>query len=171
MNSVHYISGGARSGKSSHALKMALTYSKRAYLATAEPFDDEMTVRISRHQEERKDRFITVEEPLDLVKAITNIAEDVEVILVDCLTVWLNNLMYHKKEVTLDTTEIQKFLELLEDPFVDLIIVSNELGMGIVPEHALAREYRDIAGFLNQAVAKRATKATFMVSGLALELK
>ncbi len=171
MATVEYVSGGARSGKSSFALERALRFDKRAYLATAEPFDGEMQSRIKRHQEERGSQFITIEEPLDIASAINGMASSVEVILVDCLTVWANNLLYYKKSVTMDLPEIQSFLALLKDPPTSLVIVSNELGMGIVPADALSREYRDLAGFINQAVAALSTKATFMVSGLPITLK
>jgi adenosylcobinamide kinase/adenosylcobinamide-phosphate guanylyltransferase len=168
---IHYISGGARSGKSSYALQEAMKFERRGYLATAEAFDKEMESRISRHKQERGALFTTIEEPLNIADSIREYSDKVDVILVDCMTVWLNNLLYYRENISMELPEIQSFLSLLENPPTSLIIVSNELGMGIVPADSLSREYRDQAGFLNQAVAKRADKATFMVSGLPLKLK
>ncbi|NTU53851.1 MAG: bifunctional adenosylcobinamide kinase/adenosylcobinamide-phosphate guanylyltransferase [Chlorobiaceae bacterium] len=171
MREVIYVTGGARSGKSSYALGLAEPYDKRVFLATAEAFDDEMRRRIDRHKEEREGQFITVEEPIYPDRALRNLPEGTQVVLLDCLTVWLGNLMHHfGSEVAIDE-RINALLGVLDAPPCDIILVSNEVGMGIVPENAMAREFRDLAGTLNRRVAERSSQAYLLCSGLALVLK
>ena len=173
MSKIVYVTGGARSGKSSFALQLAEPYVKRVFLATAEPFDSEMQLRIGKHQEERGQQFTTVEEPLYLAQALCNLPAGTEVVLLDCLTVWTGNLMHYfeeKGEGEIDK-QIDLFLDVLCQPPCDIILVSNEVGMGIVPEHALARRFRDRAGLINQKVASRATEAWLLCSGVPLKLK
>ncbi len=173
MRNVIYVTGGARSGKSSFALQLAARYDKRVFLATAEPFDNEMQWRIGKHQEERGEYFITVEEPLYLDQALCKLPTGTEVVLLDCLTVWAGNLMHYfeeKGEGQIDRV-IECFLDVLRHPPCDLILVSNEVGMGIVPENAMARRFRDRAGIINQKVASIATEAWLLCSGLPLKLK
>jgi adenosylcobinamide kinase/adenosylcobinamide-phosphate guanylyltransferase len=173
MPDVCYVTGGARSGKSSFALQLAAPYVKKVFLATAEPFDEEMVLRIGKHRDERGEHFTTVEEPLYLDHALRELPVDTEVVLLDCLTVWTGNLMHYAE--TKEEGEIEKrinlFLEVLRSPPCNIILVSNEVGMGIVPENALARRFRDIAGILNQRVASLATEAWLLCSGLPLRLK
>jgi adenosylcobinamide kinase/adenosylcobinamide-phosphate guanylyltransferase len=173
MPDVCYVTGGARSGKSSFALQLAAPYVKKVFLATAEPFDEEMVLRIGKHRDERGEHFTTVEEPLYLDHALRELPADTEVVLLDCLTVWTGNLMHYAE--TKGEGEIEKrinlFLEVLRSPPCNIILVSNEVGMGIVPENALARRFRDIAGILNQRVASLATEAWLLCSGLPLRLK
>ena len=170
---IVYVTGGARSGKSSFALQLAAPYSNRVFLATAEPFDGEMVQRIGKHREERGEQFTTVEEPLALDCALQALPEGTDVVLLDCLTVWAGNLMHYaegKGEGEMEH-QIERFLEVLRHPPCDMIVVSNEVGMGIVPENAMARRFRDVAGIINQRVASLATEAWLLCSGLPLRLK
>ena len=171
MSNVIYVTGGARSGKSTFALQRTDRYEKKVFLATAEPFDDEMRHRIGKHQEERGDGFITVEEPLYIQRALQQLPPGSEVVLLDCLTVWTGNLMHHFDSDKAMDTEIALFLEVLRNPPCDIILVSNETGMGIVPENAMARRFRDRAGLVNQRVASLSTEAWLLCSGLPLRLK
>lgn len=171
MNQIIYVTGGARSGKSSHALKLAEPYAARVFLATAEAFDEEMRVRIDRHRDERADAFSTVEEPLFLDRALSNLPVGTDVVLLDCLTVWLGNLMHHHGDVSAIDERIDALLGVLQTLPCDIILVSNEVGMGIVPENAMARSFRDLAGTLNRRVAACATQAYLLCSGLPIVLK
>ena len=173
MNNVIYVTGGARSGKSTFALQCADRYNKRVFLATAEPFDNEMQWRIGKHQEERGEQFITLEEPLYLDKTLCKLPSGTDVVLLDCLTVWTGNLMHYfedKENVEVNRI-VECFLDALSHPPCDIILVSNEVGMGIVPENAMARRFRDLAGIINQKVASIATEAWLLCSGLPLKLK
>lgn len=171
MPKIIYVTGGARSGKSSFALKLAGSYANRVFLATAEPFDEEMSIRIARHRDERKESFFTVEEPLFPECALRNLSEKTEVVLIDCLTVWAGNLMHHFDNAGEVDRRVGLFIEVLSAPPCDIILVSNEVGMGIVPENALARQFRDIAGMINQKVASVADEAYLLCSGIPLKLK
>jgi len=170
---IIYVTGGARSGKSSFALQLAAPYRTRVFLATAEPFDLEMEQRICKHREERGEQFTTIEEPFTLDRALRELPEGTEVVLLDCLTVWAGNLMHYTEERGEGEIEqqIERFLETLRHPPCDIILVSNEVGMGIVPENAMARRFRDIAGIINQRVASLATAAWLLCSGLPIRLK
>lgn len=171
MNDVIYVTGGARSGKSSFALKKALGYPGRAFLATAEPFDDEMVDRIGKHRLERGDSFVTYEEPVNIDTVIASMPSSVDVVLVDCLTVWAGNLMHRDDSDRAIFRAVDRLLEVLQAPPCTVILVSNEVGMGIVPENAMARRFRDIAGMINQKVAAVATEAYLLCSGLPVCLK
>jgi adenosylcobinamide kinase/adenosylcobinamide-phosphate guanylyltransferase len=172
MKKITLITGGARSGKSRYALSLARKYrGKRAFVATAEPFDDEMRDRIMKHRKERGEAFITAEEPIDLRQAIDSLPGDVRVAVVDCLTVWIGNLMHKSDGADADYPEINHFLDLLDYPPCDLCIVSNEVGMSLVPENAMARRFRDLCGVLNQQVAERADRVVLMVSGIPVTVK
>ncbi len=168
---VTFISGGARSGKSSYALQLVENYKNKVFVATAEAFDDEMQDRIRAHREERGDAFACVETPLDPAQAFGQMPAGTEAVLIDCLTVWLGNLMHHEQIDSLDCPQIHAFLEVISDPPCDVVIVSNEVGMGIVPHDSVSRKYRDLAGALNQRVAALADQAWLVVSGIPLKLK
>ena len=173
MSRITLITGGARSGKSSFALSLGLrNYSKRAFIATAVPFDQEMKQRVARHREERGDQFHTIEEPIELPRVLTALPAGTDVGVVDCLTVWLGNL-YHHFQDTEETVRMQvdAFLDHLDQPVCDLILVTNEVGWGIIPENPLARSFRDMAGFLNRRVATKAATAYLLCCGLPLTLK
>jgi adenosylcobinamide kinase/adenosylcobinamide-phosphate guanylyltransferase len=170
--SVTLITGGGRSGKSRLALAASEGAKQPAFIATAEAFDDEMRARIQRHKEERSQRFLTVEEPLDVAGALCDLPADVDLVLIDCLTVWLGNLMFHR-EVTdaHGCAEIDALLAVLRDPPCRVVLVSNEVGMGIIPADASSRTFRDVAGRVNQRVAEVADTVIFAVSGLPLVVK
>jgi adenosylcobinamide kinase/adenosylcobinamide-phosphate guanylyltransferase len=171
MNRTCLITGGARSGKSRLALRLALRHTKRAFIATALALDDEMKDRIARHRAERGGSFTTIEEPTDLAAAIRALPAGTEVALIDCLTLWLGNLQHRGAPGFPDCREVKEFLAVLRDPPCNLIVVTNEVGLGIVPDNALAREFRDAAGFLNQKVAELAHQVLLTVSGIPLTLK
>lgn len=161
--------GGARSGKSRYAQDRAEAAGARlAYLATGQAFDAEMHERIARHQEDRDARWITVEEPLDLAAGIARAAESADAILVDCLTLWLSNLMLAEMDLTQPTDALLDAIHGCQRP---LLLVSNEVGLSIVPENALARRFRDEAGRLNQRVAATVDEVQFVAAGLPLKLK
>lgn len=173
MSSITLITGGARSGKSSFALSLGVQdYSKRVFIATALPVDQEMKERISRHREDRGDRFHTIEEPVELSKALSRLPNGTDVVVVDCLTVWLGNLYLHFQEAEEKVRrEIDAFLDHLDHPACDLILVTNEVGWGIVPVNPLARSYRDMAGYLNRRVAEKSEKVYMLCCGIPLTLK
>ncbi|MDR3437583.1 bifunctional adenosylcobinamide kinase/adenosylcobinamide-phosphate guanylyltransferase [Telmatospirillum sp.] len=164
------ILGGARSGKSSYAEALLAAAPERLYLATGQAGDDEMAERIRHHQERRGDGWITVEEPLDLAAALSRHARPDRPILVDCLTLWLSNLLLGEADVDVDA-EIARLVGALPDLAGPIIFVSNEVGQGIVPDNPLARRFRDHAGRLNQAVAARCQRVVFIAAGLPLLLK
>jgi adenosylcobinamide kinase/adenosylcobinamide-phosphate guanylyltransferase len=161
--------GGARSGKSRYAEALIEGAAPAAlYLATAEARDDEMAERIRRHRARRGARWTTIEEPLDLAPRLRELAEVPKPILVDCLTLWLANLLEAARDID---REIAGLIEALPRLPAPAVLVANEVGLGIVPENALARAFRDHAGRLNQAVAERAERVVFMAAGLPLFLK
>ena len=154
--SILLVGGGSRSGKSRHALQLARRYGpRRGFLATAHALDEEMRFRIERHREERGDEFVTIEEPFDLAAAVHEAEERFDVLVVDCLTLWLSNVM----------------LDAIASSPLPCVLVTNEVGCGIVPENALARRFRDCAGTLNRQAAERAIEAYWMIFGVPLRLK
>ncbi|MDT9546883.1 MAG: bifunctional adenosylcobinamide kinase/adenosylcobinamide-phosphate guanylyltransferase [Chlorobium sp.] len=172
MKRVVFVTGGARSGKSSFALNLALGFQSRVFLATAQAFDSEMEERIQKHRDERGTGFTTVEEPISLSHALLQVPSDTEVVLVDCLTVWTGNLMHRFGEQAEEIIEREtaSLIGVLQNPPCSIILVSNEVGMGIVPENAMARKFRDLAGIVNQKVAATATEAYLLCSGLPIQL-
>jgi len=168
---VLLVTGGGRSGKSSYALQRASGYPRRGFVATAEAFDDEMRRRIEKHQAERGNQFETVEAPVALADGIRSLAGRADVVIVDCLTVWLGNLMYKGRVHNGQSGELDDLLALLADPPLDIILVTNEVGLGIIPGDAMSREYRDLAGLVNQRVAAAADEVVLVVCGLPLTLK
>ena len=165
------ITGGSRSGKTAYALERAMRFGNRVYLATAESIDPEMKDRIQRHQEERANNFTTLEESIHLAGAFDRIPEDTDVVLVDCMTVWLGNLMHHRGVQTEAYDEVLSFLEKLKNLPTNVIIVTNEIGSGIVPPDSMTRTFRDHAGWLNQDIAKIADEVVLVACGLPLSLK
>ena len=163
------ILGGARSGKSRHAEAMVTqTPGPWHYLATGQGLDDEMAARISRHRTDRATGWITTEEPLALADALGRIATGPAPVLVDCLTLWLSNLMLDGKDPEAETDSLLRALADLKAP---IVLVANEVGLGIVPDNALARAFRDAAGRLNPRIAARADRVVFVAAGLPLVLK
>ena len=167
---ITLVLGGARSGKSRYAEGIALARpAPRYYLATAEAGDDEMSDRIAEHRRRRGDAWITLEEPLDLSGTLARTAADPQAtLLVDCLTLWLANLMGAERDIETATTALIAACDAVRG---EVVLVSNEVGLGIVPDNALARAFRDHAGRLNQAVAARADRVVFVAAGLPLLLK
>jgi len=163
------ILGGARSGKSQRALQLAEQMSeRRVFVATAQAFDDEMRARIEHHKTERGSGWKTLEEPLDLHRAIEQSVSPDSVCVVDCLTLWLSNLMHHGRDVVRETNTLCHVLEQMPG---SIILVSNEVGLGLVPETPLGRAFRDAQGRLNQAVAFACDRVEFIAAGLPLSLK
>lgn len=171
MSLITLVTGGARSGKSRYAVETAMAFPRRVFLATAVPFDDEMRERIAKHRAERGDAFRTVEEPEDLASALRAVSSDADVILIDCLTVWLGNLMHRYGADKTWYPAIDALLAALARPPCRIILVTNELGMGLVPETPMGRRYRDIAGTVNSRVAALADRVVLMVSGIPVVVK
>ncbi|WP_031317464.1 bifunctional adenosylcobinamide kinase/adenosylcobinamide-phosphate guanylyltransferase [Blastomonas sp. CACIA14H2] len=164
-----FILGGARSGKSARAQALAESQpGELVYLATAQAFDDEMADRIARHRQDRGPRWRTVECPIDLPEAITREAAPGRVLLVDCLTLWTSNVLLNELDFPPVSKQLMDALLAARSP---IILVSNEVGMGIVPDNALARRFRDMAGRLNQDIAAIADRAEIMFAGLTVPLK
>lgn len=161
--------GGARSGKSRYAEGLLAGHDgARTYIATAEARDAEMVARIAQHRERRGAGWQTVEQPLDLVAAIETYCRPQSTVLIDCLTLWLSNLMVASRDIAVETAELTNALGRLPGCAV---LVSNEVGLGIVPDNDMARKFRDHAGRLNQAVAEVADEVVFIAAGLPLKLK
>ena len=160
---VTLILGGARSGKSRFA--ESLCRPPLSYIATAQAFDEEMKTRIAKHREDRGAQWNTIEAPLDLGGALKTAKGDV---LVDCLTLWLTNLVMNEKDAA---AEVSALVETLKPTSNKIVIVSNELGLGLVPEHGLSRRFRDQHGLMNQRVAEVAQCVVFMVAGIAQVIK
>ena len=164
--SVTLVLGGARSGKSRFAESLA--GNKKYYVATAQAFDDEMKLRIAAHQKQRGTGWITHEAPFDLVAKLRDIDELENFILVDCLTLWLSNLLLAEADCAEMVFEL---IEHLKNAQANIVIVSNEVGLGIVPDNKLGRAFRDIQGIANQGVAAVADDVMFIAAGLPLVLK
>ncbi len=163
------ILGGARSGKSRFAEDLiANRHPSALYLATAEARDDEMRERIAAHRARRGALWTTIEEPLEIVNRLLTLDDQRQPILIDCLTLWLSNLLGAACDIGY---EIERLLAVLPQMKVPIVMVANEVGLGIVPENELARRFRDHAGRLNQRIAARADRVIFMAAGLPLVLK
>ena len=161
--------GGARSGKSNRALSMEKAFfDQHIFIATSEKIDAEMSGRIEIHRQERDQKWITVEAPVNLGSALKNVDTPNSLIVIDCLTVWLGNLMHYKHAVH---TEIEHLIESLGTAKGDYILVSNEVGQGIVPETKMAREFRDHQGRVNQKIAALADRVELVVAGIPLMIK
>ena len=167
------VTGGTRSGKSSFAQTLAdVETGSKAFIATAEPLDQEMKKRIALHKKERPAGWDTIEEPIHLAKTVKKCGETYDVLLIDCLTLWISNLLVNK---SMNEGAILKKISALvvscrEVP-ARVIMVTNELGMGIVPSNRLSRLYRDLVGKANQQVASEADEVYFLVSGIPMKLK
>ncbi|RWP97182.1 bifunctional adenosylcobinamide kinase/adenosylcobinamide-phosphate guanylyltransferase [Mesorhizobium sp.] len=160
--------GGARSGKSAHAERLVTACpAPWAYIATAQAYDDEMRERIALHRSRRGEGWTTIDAPLDLVGAIEALP-DGRPVLIDCLTLWLTNHMLAEHDIE---AECRGLADVLSRPRGPWLVVSNEVGQGIVPDNALARRFRDAAGRLNQQVAAVAGTVLLMVAGLPLRVK
>jgi adenosylcobinamide kinase/adenosylcobinamide-phosphate guanylyltransferase len=165
-----FIIGGCRSGKSRYALALAekIADDNRIFIATCIPQDDEMKKRVSRHQRERGKGWDAFEAPVELPEAILEQSKNAEVVLVDCLTLWISNLFMESEDPDVKTGRLTDAVHKAECP---VIIVSNEVGTGIVPKNALARKYRDAVGLANQKVASKVKEVIWMVAGIPVKIK
>jgi len=164
------ILGGVKSGKTKLALSIAEQENwKHYYIATARPIDEEMKERIEKHKQERGNKWKTIEEPIELAKALRSIPEN-STIVVDCLTTWLTNLLVENYDYE---KKIDELLEVLSEvkSEVNIVLVSNEVGLGVLPESKLGRRFIDLIGVLHQQIAKIADKVYFVVCGHALSIK
>jgi adenosylcobinamide kinase/adenosylcobinamide-phosphate guanylyltransferase len=167
---VILVGGGSRSGKSRAALEMLNgAGSRRGFIATAQGHDDEMRDRIARHRQERDPGIVTWEEPFEVARRIQTEDGRYDAILVDCLTLWLSNVMLSgKRDVA---AECRMLVDAAAQARTTVLLVTNEVGCGIVPDNALARQFRDAAGKLNQMAAERATEVHWMIFGVGLRLR
>ncbi|MBI4655031.1 MAG: bifunctional adenosylcobinamide kinase/adenosylcobinamide-phosphate guanylyltransferase [Nitrospirae bacterium] len=182
---ITFIIGGARSGKSSFALELATKVGvrggdkvspmpKKAYIATAEALDEEMKARIVEHRRTRGNDWDTYEAPKKITSVLLDIKGKYDVIVLDCLTLWLSNVMHSNLNTE---KEIENLIKILSDSSLVtrhsslIFLVSNEVGMGIVPENELARKFRDLAGFLNQKVAELADEVYLITAGIPIQIK
>lgn len=167
--------GGARSGKSLLSEQLASAVSsdsgaRVAAIVTAEAIDEEMQDRITRHQQDRPSGWITIEAPYDLVEAL-NARPSEEVVVVDCVTVWLTNLLVRGESAAVIELEGQRLADALAARAAPAFVVSNELGLGLVPGDPMSREFRDIQGRVNQSLSRSAKLAYFVIAGRVLELR
>lgn len=168
---IALIAGGVRSGKSAFALRWAVPRGNgRAFVATAQVFDDEMRQRALNHQAERRDQFRTQEVPFELETALRTMT-DADVVVIDCLTLWLTNLLLTDVAVDVIEQRVADLRDVLKAARFDSIVVSNEVGMGIVPENALARVFRDVAGRAHQTLAAHSDELYFATMGTVMRLR
>jgi len=166
---ITLVLGGARSGKSSYAEDLIrATPPPWTYIATAQAFDDEMQHRLDHHRSRRDERWRTVEEPLELCQLLNRHSPKKGAVLIDCLTLWLSNILLSGRDTERASAEL---IDALQNAQGRIVIVSNEVGFGIVPDNRLAREFRDAQGWLNQAVARVADQVVLVAAGLPLTLK
>ncbi len=167
--------GGIRAGKSSHAQELAQAGSRVLYVATAEAGDEEMAARIQSHREERPADWVTLEEPLNVVGALESLVADYDTVLIDCLTLWVSNLLLQNpadgETPARIQSEARRLIELYERSDASWIVVSNEVGLGVIPPTKLGRDYADALGRVNQQFAAAADDVIVMFAGLPLELK
>jgi len=172
MKEVTLVLGGCKSGKSRHALALAEEKEgNRLFLATCMPADDEMKARVARHKAERKDTWKTIDVPLHLCGSVAAHGNEGNVLLVDCLTLWISNLLMEFGEAAPVESQVERLAAALDLVSCPVVLVSNEVGAGIVPENSLARLFRDIAGIANQKIAAAADRVVWMVAGLPVGVK
>jgi adenosylcobinamide kinase/adenosylcobinamide-phosphate guanylyltransferase len=171
MNKITLILGGARSGKSSYALSLAKKYKKVAFIATCLGLDKEMRERIRLHKVSRPKHWETFEEPRELAKLLGEMNNSFDCIIIDCLTLLVSNLVLAGNSQEQVFKKIKELLFVLNKKKARIILVSNEVGLGLVPVNKLAREFRDISGKMNQIVASEADEVLFMVAGLPMNIK
>ncbi|MDD5583696.1 MAG: bifunctional adenosylcobinamide kinase/adenosylcobinamide-phosphate guanylyltransferase [Candidatus Omnitrophica bacterium] len=168
---ITLILGGARSGKSTYAMRLAAKYTKVAFIATAQALDREMEERIRHHRNVRPKRWKTFEEAKELSPLLKKITGRFNCLIIDCLTLLISNLILSGKTEDKIIENVNEMLSILRKTKAHVIFVSNEVGLGIVPDNALSRNFRDIAGKINQIVAQAADEVFFTVSGLPLKIK
>lgn len=171
---IHFITGGARSGKSRYAQTLTEQAAAQSvqhvhYIATATPLDEEMQLRIARHRQDRPSHWQTVEAPLLLAEALAAMPAD-DIVLTDCLTLWLNNQLYHYPGQDF-TALFSALTDVLSTRTGPTFVVANEVGLGVIPADSVSRRFVDLAGWLNQTVAAAADNVTFVAAGLPLSLK
>ena len=168
-----FVLGGCRSGKSSYALETALKFSAdpKVFIATCIPRDDEMKTRVARHQQERSQHWHTVEAPIHVPEAMVAEGGEAGILLVDCLTLWISNLLMENYDSDRVRHQVQNLTRAVASATCPVILVSNEVGTGIVPENKLARLYRDLVGSTNQAVAECADLVLWVVAGIPVTIK
>jgi len=169
---IYFITGGARSGKSAFAESLAKDLGlKRAYLATAQALDAEMVARIEHHRRRRGAAWDTFEEPLAVAELVRKLTGRYEVLLLDCLTLWLSNIMARTGRDDDIHAGVGDLCAALREFAGSVIVVSNEVGLGIVPDNPLARRFRDLAGFANQRIAQAADEAYLLTAGIPMKIK
>ncbi|HUJ17516.1 MAG TPA: bifunctional adenosylcobinamide kinase/adenosylcobinamide-phosphate guanylyltransferase [Nitrospirota bacterium] len=169
---IYFITGGARSGKSAFAEKLAGTMAgSRAYIATAQALDEEMAARIAKHRRDRGTVWDTYEEPLAVAELLGKLSGRYSVTLLDCLTLWLSNVMAHTGSDGSVVSRTDELAAAVRGFKGSCILVSNEVGLGIVPDNPLARKFRDLAGMLNQKMAHLADEAYFTAAGIPVRIK
>jgi adenosylcobinamide kinase/adenosylcobinamide-phosphate guanylyltransferase len=173
MGTLTLITGGARSGKSSHAIALAMkdSGSRRFFVATGEALDDEMAARIARHRAERPAGFTTIEVPLDVCGALESLASRGDVVVLDCLTLWLSNLMNRGDDDAAILAAADRLAATVARAGLDVIVVTDEVGWGIVPVNPMARRFRDLLGWTNQKIGRVADAVILMAAGYPLKLK
>jgi adenosylcobinamide kinase/adenosylcobinamide-phosphate guanylyltransferase len=173
LNEVIFVIGGCRSGKSRQALETAegMPGGHKTFIATCIPRDAEMKQRVAQHQKERSLIWRTVEAPVHLPQVIVDQSRQADVVLVDCLTLWISNLMLEFEDDRKILACLPDLTRALKSADCPVVLVSNEVGTGIVPENQLSRRFRDLVGSTNQAVARQADRVVWMVAGIPVEIK
>lgn len=172
MGEITFILGGARSGKSQYALRLAKETGKSIlFIATATAFDKEMCQRIKLHRKNRPSHWKTFAEPRKLASLVKKIPEKTDLIIIDCLTLFISNLLLDGKSGDYIEARVNSMLKTIKKSAFNSLLVANEVGLGIVPDNPLARRFRDLAGRINQLVAKVADEVYFVVSGIPLKIK
>ncbi len=175
MGRVIFITGGTRSGKSSFAVKMAKrisdTNSRVAFMATCIPEDEEMKRRVALHKKKRPFSWKTIEVKADILKELKKIKSSFKVVIIDCLTLFVSGLLMQGLNESQIKKKIEEIARFISHALYTTIVVSNEVGSGVVPENRLAREFRDLAGLTNQIVARKADEVYLVVSGIPLKIK
>ena len=170
-NQIILVTGGARSGKSTYAEQLAGELgSRRLYLATAEAKDEEMALRIAEHQKRRGSEWVTIEEPIELAHVLLARRNQIDCAVVDCLTLWLSNLLIRSAKNYVEE-KVETLINVLPHLDFHVVLVTNEVGWGIVPDNPLARQFRDLAGWVNQRMAAIATEVILTVAGIPLVAK
>jgi len=173
MAKITLLTGGARSGKSTRALEIAdaAGAGRRFFIASGEALDDEMAVRIARHKENRSKEFETIEAPLKVAEAIASLDVPAAIAIFDCLTLWVSNLMGSGASDAEILGEADRLAKTLTAAPFPVVVVTDEVGMGIVPDNAMSRRYRDLLGWTNQKIAAAADQVILMVAGCSLKVK
>lgn len=171
MGKITFILGGTRSGKSKYAVNLANKYKRVGFIATCMPLDKEMKKRISHHKASRPKNWKTFENYLNLEAVLKQNAFDFDIFIIDCLTLMVSNLLFKGMKEKIIEDKIKSLFGVLKKIKTNSIIVSNEVGLGIVPSNKLARDFRDVAGRINQIAAEKADNVFLMVSGLPCRMK